>query len=153
MKSKLSIILFILLIFCSCVSYPPTTFVKTYDEPGMWKSIEIKDGIDKPNLWRTIVDALTQQFDLEVLDKDSGYLRTSWKYTYIQQGLVNQNYRSRIVLKFVGDDWKVVQVKCESNWLQSGGFGAAAGWILGYDSKLLEDVYGDLQGRVGRIRR
>jgi len=152
MKMKFGSIFLILIVFCSCMSYPPATFVKTFDEPGMWKSIETKDGVEKAVLWRTIVDALTQQFDLEILDKDSGYIRTSWKYTYIQQGLVSQNYRSRIVLKFVGDDWKVVQVKCESNWLESSSF-RGSGWVLGYDSKLLEDVYGDLQGRVGRIRR
>jgi len=154
MKTKISfVVIMIILTLVSCTSFPPATFVKTYDEPGMWKSIEVKEGMEKQDLWRTIVDALAHQFDLEVIDKDSGYVRTSWKYTYIQQGLVNQNYRSRIVLKVLGEDWKIVQVKCESNWLEEGGMGRPAGWILGYDSKLLEDVYGDLQGRIGRIRR
>jgi len=153
-SKSMFLVVFISFTIVACItSYPPATFIQTFDEPGMWKSVEIKDGMEKEVTWRTIVDALTHHYDLEVIDKDSGYLRTSWKYTYIQEGIVNQNYRSRIVLKFVGDDWKVLQVKCESNWLSSGGLGEPSGWILGYDSKLLEDVYGDIQGRVGRTRR
>lgn len=33
--------------------------------------------------------------------------------------------------------WERVQVKFESNWLSSDG-----GWILGYDTQLLEDMFG-----------
>jgi hypothetical protein len=138
------------LLAVGCFSMMPSTFVRTHDEPGIWKSIEIKDGLAKDDVWRTVVDALSQKYDLEVIEKESGYLRTSWKYTYVQPGQnsVSDRYRSRIVAKFMGDKWDVVQVKCESEWLEPN-----SGWIMGYDSRLLEDVFGDLQGRVGRVRR
>ena len=143
----LLLLLFLAIAFVGCLVFPPDTFIKTFDEPGIWKSVEIREGITKDDLWKIVVDSLSQKYDLEVLEKDSGYLRSSWKYTYIIRGTVSDKYRSRIIVKFVGDDWEVAQVKCESNWLET------RGWILGYDTRLLEDVYGDIQGRVGRIRR
>jgi hypothetical protein len=117
------------------------------DEPGTWRSIEVREGMAKDDIWRVMVDGLSQKFDLEVLDKESGYLRTSWKYTFIVRGHISERYRARIIVKATGADWKTVQVKSEANWLAKGG------WMMGYDSRLLEDVYGDLQGRIGRVRR
>lgn len=146
--------IFVVFIFlvAGCVRLPDT-FIRTYDEPGVWKSIEVKEGMSKDELWRTVVDAISQKFDLEVIEKESGYLRTSWKFTYIESdfrgGRASDRYRSRIILKFTGENWKILRVKCESHWLDSG----RSSWIVGYDTLLLEDVFGDLQGRLGRVRR
>jgi len=137
----------ILLVGCAQVIKPPATFLRTFDEPGTWKSIEVREGLTKDQLWRLVVDALAQKFDMEVLDKESGYIRTSWKYTYVIEEKIIENYRSRIIIKFLGEAWNTLQVKSEANWMEKGG------WILGYDTRLLEDVYGDIQGRIGRIRR
>ena len=126
---------------------PPKSFLKTYDEPGVWKTVDIRQDLDKGKAWRDLVDTLSQKYDLEVLEKESGYLRTSWKYTYVRGGEISSRYRSRIVVKLLGDPWDKVQVKCESNWLED------QGWIMGYDIRLLEDVYGDIQGKLGRVRR
>ena len=74
-------------------------------------------------------------YDLEVIERDAGYIRSSWKYSYFSGDKVIDRYRSRIVVKLKGvPDWKTVQVKCESNWLDN------KGWILGYDTRLLEDI-------------
>ena len=143
------IVVSFLCLFTGCMA-PPASFMRTHDDPGIWKSIDVREGLLKDDLWRTVVDTLSQKYDLEVITKDSGYVRTSWKYTYIipDRNIVSDRYRSRIIVKFSGEAWNVLQVKCESNWLEP-----KAGWVLGYDTRLLEDVYGDLQGRVGRIRR
>jgi len=147
---------FIFFISAGCVVSLPETFRRTYDEPGVWKSIEVMEGISKDELWKTVVDAISHKFDLEVIEKDSGYIRTSWKFTYIEPEFagrtserVSDRYRSRVILKFTGENWNILQVKCESHWLARGNIS----WIIGYDTALLEDVYGDLQGRIGRIRR
>lgn len=137
-----------ILAVCGGCAMMPKTFVKTYDEPGVWKAIEIRDDLSKDDMWRMTIDTLSQRHDLEVLEKESGYVRTSWKYTYITPfGAISEQYRSRIVVKFLGGDWKTAQVKCESNWLEK------RGWIMGYDTRILEDIYGDLQGKMGRVRR
>lgn len=149
MRKSYLILIVLLFIFLQsgCFHIPPNTFVRTYDEPGMWKSVEVREGLEQIKLWRTVVDTLTRKYDLEVIDRESGYVRTSWKHTYVVQGAVSERYRSRIVLKFVGEKWEQLQIKCESNWL------AQSGWMLGYDTRLLEDVFGDIQGRIGRIIR
>ena len=134
------------IIFAACAS-PPKTFIKTYDEPGIWKTIDIRDNMEKDRIWRLLVDTLSQKYDLEVLEQDSGYLRTSWKYTYIRGGAISNRYRSRIVVKLPDEDWSLAQIKAESNWLED------EGWVPGYDTRLLEDVYGDIQGKLGRVRR
>ena len=130
----------------SCSHSAPQTFVRSADQSGVWKSIELAETSDKARLWSTTVDALTTKYDIEVLDRDSGYLRTTWKFTTVEAGNVDRNYRTRFIAKF-NNSWTVLQVKSEAEWLYSGN------WVTGYDSKTLEDVYGDLQGRLGRTRK
>lgn len=148
-----------LLTLCGGCMMPPKTFIKTFDEPGVWRTIEIREDLAKEETWRLVVDTLTQRHDLEVLEKESGYIRTSWKYTYITpMGQISEHYRSRIVVKFLGEDWKTAQVKCETNWMEKGQGGciggiSRGGWVMGYDTRILEDIYGDLQGKIGRVRR
>lgn len=131
----------------------PENFIRTFDESGTWKSIEVKKDITRDEKWRIVVDTLSQEFDLEIIAKDSGYLRTSWKYTYVESDMrgkfVSDRYRSRIIIKFEGEDWKILRVKCESHWLDK----RRRSWIAGFDTLILEEVYGDLQGRLARVRR
>jgi len=140
----------------------PTSFVSTPGESGIWKSIEVREGATRAVLWSTVVDALSSKFDLEVLDKESGYVRTGWNSTIVRTGgggggiarlgggrggqASENRYRARIITKF-NPDFTVLQVKSEANWLDDGT------WVVGYDTLVLEDVYGDLQGRIGRVRR
>jgi hypothetical protein len=142
-----TIILILLLFVISCALKPPVSFIKTFDESGTWKTVETREKLDKSEMWRLVVDTLTQKYDLEVVQKDSGYIRTSWKYTYIINERIVENYRSRIVVKMLGEDWKSLQVKCESNWLSK------HGWEIGYDVRLLQDAFSDIQGKVGRVVR
>ncbi len=142
-----SFIFFIGLISCSSVK-PPRDFVESHDESNIWKNIEIRDGLDKDELWRIVVDATSQQFDLEVLDKEAGYMRSSWKFSSIGAGERRDSYANRISIKFVGTDWKTLQLKCEAEWNHP-----KEGWIMGYDTRFLKDVFSQLQGRVGRLSK
>ncbi len=152
-KSFLTSFFLAIFLLSGCLSNLPESFIRTYDEPGIWRSFEVRKNLTKENLWRTIVDAISVNYDLEVIEKESGYLRTSWKFTYVEEdwwgGGITDRYRSRIVLKFVEEDWKILRVKCESHWMDPN----KKSWVMGYDKLLLEDVFGDLQGRIGRIRR
>jgi hypothetical protein len=141
----------------------PTSFVMTPNESGIWKSIEVREGATRAVLWSTVVDALSSKFDIEVLDKESGYVRTGWNSTIVTSGgggggsisrlgarsaakASENRYRSRIMTKF-NADFSVLQIKSEANWLDEGN------WVVGYDTLILDDIYGDLQGRIGRVRR
>ncbi|MFA5260937.1 MAG: hypothetical protein WC450_06910 [Candidatus Omnitrophota bacterium] len=143
----ISIGLILALVLAGCTS-APKTFMRTHDEPGIWKTVEIREEMENDKIWEVLVDTLSQKYDLEVVERGSGYIRSSWKYSYFSGQKVIDRYRSRVVVKIKGTPvWDTVQVKCESNWLDN------KGWILGYDTLLLEDIYGDIQGKLGRVRR
>ena len=91
-----------------------------------------------------LVDTLSQKFDLEVLQKDAGYMRSAWKYTFYKGGKVSERYRSRMTVKLLGTPWDRAQIKCESNWLKGDE------WEVGYDEAILDDVYKDIQGKLSR---
>jgi hypothetical protein len=135
-----------LAIFAGCSS-PPKTFHQNRDELSIWKTIELRDGVNDDEAWKTLVDTLSQKYDLEVVQKDGGYLRSSWKFTYMEGDQVVDRYRSRIMAKLTGSPWNQIKVKCESQWQGN------HGWTEGYDTMVLEDVYGDIQGKLGRTRR
>ena len=135
------------LVIAGCTS-PPQTFKATQDEAGVWKTLEIREGLTNEQVWQIFVDTLSQKYDFEVIQKDGGYIRTSWKFTYVDGDKISDRYRTRFVVKLSGaPQWDKAQLKCESNWLEDDG------WITGYDARLLDEMYGDIQGKIGRVRR
>ncbi|MDQ7779712.1 MAG: PEGA domain-containing protein [Planctomycetota bacterium] len=120
----------------------PTTFVKTM-EPT-WASVQIREGLAYENAWNSVMEVLVRKFDLEVLSKENGYMRTSWLYTWT--GQMREDYRVRVTIKFSPEKDKV-EVKSEAN------YNTKDGWVLGSDTSLLQTVKTDLMGTVGRITR
>jgi hypothetical protein len=121
----------------------PQTFVKT--SLANWKTIEFRPDLERDVAYHLIADTLAKNYDIEVVDKDSGYIRSGWMYTLT--GKVNEKYRTRVIARIPPSADKV-EVKTDAHWLGMGG-----SWIPGYDTMLLEQVYTDLQGVVGRTVR
>jgi len=61
-----------------------------------------------------------------------------------QNGVPDLRYRSRVVVRFLGDDGKQVSVRCEANWQRG------EEWDIGYDSQVLDDVVTEVRTRVGK---
>jgi hypothetical protein len=80
----------------------------------------------------------------QVLSKKNGYVRTNWLYTWT--GTLNERYRVRVTVKFSPDHEKV-EIKSEAE------YGGIAGWIIGYDTRLLSTIKSDIMGNVGRTTR
>ncbi len=120
----------------------PVSFVRTM-EPS-WTSVEVRDGLSQDGSWNSVMDVLVCRFDLEVLSRENGYMRTSWLYTWL--GDLREDYRVRVTIKFNPERSKV-DIKSEANYRQE------TGWVLGSDSALLQTVRTDLMGTVGRITR
>ena len=123
----------------------PSSFVRT---PGGWKTVEIRDGLagDYDQAWQTTVDSVARDWDIEILDKDSGYLRTAWITGIVgTQGAAAHRYMGRLTIKYpsVTDPMKV-EVKTEAKWLEK------YGWVKGYDTDFQRDVFSVLSGRLGR---
>jgi hypothetical protein len=120
----------------------PTTFTRTM-EPT-WAGIEVRQDMDFEKAWNAIVDLLSRRFDLEVISKDNGYLRTNWLYTWT--GTMSEDYRVRVTVKFAPNHSKV-EVKSEAH------FNTGGGWVLGTDEALIQTLKTDIMGSVGRATR
>ena len=125
----------------------PKTFVHT--APG-WKTIEFRDGLinDYDEAWQKTVDTIARNWDIEILDKDSGYLRTAWVYGI--SGGPDIRYRGRITVKYPEIKTpEKVEVKTSAEWWEAGNAYAPV-WRKGFDTSFQRDVFTELAGRLGR---
>ncbi len=125
-----------LLILAGCVS--TNTFVKSV-EPN-WTAIAVRPNLPYDQAWDATMDFLVKRFDMEMLSRTDGYLRTHWSYTW--KGEFNQKYRIRIALKF-SPDRKTLEIKTEA---ESGGEGK---WVTGYDTRLRDFIRTELVELIG----
>lgn len=139
-------VLFMLVVSSGCKRSLPVTFIET-TEPS-WITIELRDDMTDEKAWNLILDTLVKRFDIEVMEKENGYIRTAWLYTW--EGKVTQRYRVRTVVKFKKGE-KKVNVKAEAEYM--GGRGTRAAWFSGYDTRLVETLKTDFMGSVGRTTR
>ena len=143
---KLCVLIVLMAVGMLCMGCAPSTFVK--GQVSGWKVIELNDSV-KGNYdaaWMKTVDTIARNYDIEMLDKDSGYLRTTWAYG-ISGGVFNR-YRGRITVKYseVKDPEKV-ELKTEAQWLRDTRYGV---WTIGWDRNFQRDVFTALSGRLGR---
>jgi hypothetical protein len=149
MDKKRSLLLILVIfsgLFLTCCA--PKTFVRT-PSPG-WIMIEIRDEMSYDEAWKSVVDLIAKKFDIEILSKEDGYIRTGWLYSWT--GNLTQNYKVRNLIKF-NPDKRVVEVKSEAQFYDGGYFGISAGWVMGTDELLSTTLRSDIMGRVGRISR
>jgi len=129
------------LLIAGCASVP-RTFVQTL-EPT-WASVKVRPEVKYDTAWASLVDVLVKRFDVEVMSKEDGYVRTGWLYSWT--GKVSENYRVRVTAKFSPDRTKV-ELKSEAE------YGGAGNWVIGYDTRLLETLKEDVVVRMGRASK
>ncbi|HEY9225237.1 MAG TPA: hypothetical protein VIP11_01235 [Gemmatimonadaceae bacterium] len=123
---------------------PPGSFVQTTSDIRATRVIDIRDGMTKAVLFRTATDFLMQKYSIDVSDQRAGFLMTPWQAGSTPQGAPDLRYRTRIIVRFLGEEWKQASVRAEANW-QKG-----EEWDIGFDSKILEDVTTELRARIGK---
>jgi hypothetical protein len=142
-RLSLAIGLFLFVFTTGCA---PSTFVKA--SPG-WKTLEIRDNLTYDQCWMTTVDLLTRDWDVEMLDKSSGYIRTAWHQGI--SGGPQARYRGRITVKFPDPKaCTTVEIKTEAEWFGTEYPWGNPYWIPGYDSSMQRDVYTAMGGRLTR---
>lgn len=73
--------------------------------------IEIKTSLDEVDAWKLLSQIVTSYFDvIEVTDRETGYLRTSWVLQMFQQNSI----RTRMIIKLGNSDPLVYKVKLVS---------------------------------------
>ena len=125
----------------SCASVPKG-FVKATDG-GSWSSIYIREELPYDRAFNEVLDVIAKRFEMDMIQKDGGYGRTQWIYTWNPKSKYDEKYRTRVIFKFSADR-SIVDIKTEAETAK-GNY-----WIRGFDSQLLQTVKQDVMGAVGR---
>lgn len=122
----------------------PTSFVQSTSDARTTRIVIVRDGLSKQAMFRIAGEYLAQRYTIDVSDPNAGYLMTPWQASLSRDGVPELRYRTRIILRFLGDDWKQLAVRAEANWLRG------EEWQVGYDAALLDSVSANLGQRLGR---
>lgn len=126
----------------SCGAAAPSTFQRAVDG-GSWSSVMLREDLSYNKAFGEVVDVIGRRFELDMISKEGGYLRTNWIYTWNRKGKYTDKYRTRVIIKFNADKTRV-DLKTEAE------FGGEPKWIKGFDTALLTQTKQDIMGVVGR---
>jgi hypothetical protein len=122
----------------------PATFIRSTADAQTTRVIEVRDGLTHAQAMRSVGDALALRYVVEVQDPRAGFSMTSWQASVLRDGVPDLRYRTRLTAKFLGDDWRRLQVRSEANWARGDE------WEVGYDAAQLDSVANDLRARLGK---
>jgi hypothetical protein len=123
---------------------PPTSFVRSTAELRATRMIEVREGLPRPQALRLLTEALEQRFIVEVTDPKAGFVMTAWQASLVRDGVPDLRYRTRLTARFLGEDWRTLQLRDEANWARGDE------WDIGYDAAQLDTVASELRTRLGR---
>jgi hypothetical protein len=130
----------------------------------VWRELPVRSDFQSQynKCWQTAVNTvLENNFDIATMDKESGYLRTTWN-----QGVVTLNgnwaYKVQVSVKIVytpgdssakpatGPVVEKVRIQVAGELSQADVRHGRTGIAMrGYDQLLLENLFQDLQGKLG----
>ena len=123
---------------------PPSSYVRSTSDVRSRHVLEVREGLTKPAAFKALSDYLSEAFTVDVSDQNAGFLMTPWQTSLLRDGVPDLRYRTRIIVRFLGDEWKQVSVKSEANWQRG------EEWEVGFDSKVLDTVTAQVRNRVGK---
>jgi hypothetical protein len=126
------------------VSAPPPSFVRSTAESQVMRTIDVRDGLTHTQAMRILTDALNQKYTVDVSDPRAGFVMTSWEASLLRDGVPDLRYRTRLIARFVGNDWRKLSVQDEAHWSRG------EEWDVGYDLPQLEAVAADLKAKLGK---
>ncbi len=106
-----SLAVFVLLLLAGCGLGAPDSFMQMNRQ--YWESMDIKPTIKYDDAWQRVIYIITKKFELEMISKEDGYVRSSYGQSYFSEDLQNERYQIRIVAKFTPDR-KKLEFKIES---------------------------------------
>lgn len=118
--------------------------MKTTSDVRLTRVIDLRDDVTKAAAFRSASELLEQHYSIDVTDERAGFLMTPWLSTLARNGAPDLRYRTRVIIRFLGQDWRQVSVRAEANWQRGDE------WDTGYDTKLLDDVIAELRTKIGK---
>jgi hypothetical protein len=134
------------LVVGSCASSggkPPETFVQTTAEGRSTRVIDVRDGLSRPQAMRTLTETLEKRYVVDVVDPRAGFAMTAWRASLVRDGVPDLRYRTRISARFLGDDWRKLQLHGEANWARGDE------WDVGVDAPQLDSMTSELNAKLG----
>jgi hypothetical protein len=122
---------------------PPASFVNSNSDAKTTRLIAVRDGLSNEALFRMATEYLKAKYTIAARDPTTGFLMTNWQSSFSRDGVPELRYRTRLILRFLGDDWKHLAVTSEANWSRG------EEWEVGYDAALLDSVSAHLTARLG----
>ncbi|MFO7535470.1 MAG: hypothetical protein R6X19_07280 [Kiritimatiellia bacterium] len=144
MKCRLCLPLLLATILATGCSTPLPKGFQTVPGPG-WTTLEIRKDVNYDHAWNSVVELLARDFDLEILSKEDGYMRTAWSHTW--NGAYLPLYRVRVTVLFP-EDRQTIRIKPEAQT-----FSKDEVWVAGADERLLPGLKAELLGTIGRTLR
>ena len=121
----------------------PPSFVRTTADAPAMRSIDVRDGLSKQTAMRSLTDALSQRYVVDVVDPRAGFAMTTWQASLIREGVPDPRYRTRFVARFV-DEWHALQLRSEARFMRTDEPD------VGYDSAQLDSLANDLRAKLGK---
>ena len=146
MKKKFafgSFLIVSLSLFGGCGTGAPDSFMRMTKQ--YWEAVEVKPSIKYDDAWQRVIYIVTKKFELEMISKEDGYVRSAYGPSYFSEDLANDKYQVRIVAKFTPDR-KRVEYKIESRiwdgkiWLNGSDVRVAANMKKDFVNSLVEPV-------------
>lgn len=134
----------IVLALCLCLVCVGSMEAKKTWKKGTaeWKKIQIQESLDYNHAFNTALEMVSNNYEMDLINKDGGYIRSEWSYMKNKKGKRIKDMRMRITIKF-NHDRTQLQVRTEAQKLKRDE------WIEGEDSALSKQIRDDLQGALG----
>ena len=126
------------------LSAAPPSFVRSTAEAQVMRTIDVREGLTHALAMRLLTDVLNQKYTVDVSDPRAGFVMTSWQASVLRDGVPDLRYRTRIIARFVGDDWRKLSVQDEAHWARG------EEWDVGFDQPQLESVTAELKAKLGK---
>ncbi len=104
-------LLLIAVLVGGCGTGAPDSFMRMTKQ--YWEVVDVKPSIKYDDAWQRVIYIVTKKFELEMISKEDGYVRSAFGPSYFTEDMANDKYQVRIVAKFTPDR-KKVEYKIES---------------------------------------
>ncbi|HUQ79484.1 MAG TPA: hypothetical protein VM076_00025 [Gemmatimonadaceae bacterium] len=121
----------------------PSSFVRTTADAPATRSIDVRDGLSRQVAMRSLNEALSQRYVVDVVDPRAGFAMTTWQASLVREGVPDPRYRTRFVARFV-EDWRSLQLRSEARFMRG------EQPDVGYDSAQLDSLANDLRAKLGK---
>ncbi len=123
-----------ILVLNGCGTGAPDSFMRMQKQ--YWEVVDVKQSIKYDDAWQRVIYIITKKFELDMISKEDGYVRSAYGPSYFTEDLGNDKYQVRIVAKFTPDR-KKVEYKIESRMFDG------KIWLNGSDVRVAANIRKD----------